>query len=86
MKKTKKETLDHHQRGISGEDLPPLFQEVVALARGLDTYLWIDSICIIQDSKEDKEKEIMQMSDIYRGALLVVVAATAKSPLDSLLS
>ena len=85
VKKTMKKTLDRHQLGIPNEDLPPLFQEVAALAHGLDTYLWIDSLCIIQDSKEDKREEIMQMRDIFCGALVVVVAATAKSPLDSLL-
>ena len=85
VKKTMKKTLDRHQLGIPNEDLPPLFQEVAAVAHGLDTYLWIDSLCIIQDSKEDKDKEVMQMSDIFRGALVVVVAATAESPLDSLL-
>ena len=39
----------------------------------------------LQDSQEDKEEEMIQMSKIYSGALVVVVAATASSPLDSLL-
>ena len=80
-------TLDLHQRGIPNKDLPPLFQEVVALARGVNIpYLWIDSLCIIQDSQENKEEEMKQMSDIYSGALVVVVAALGSSPLDSLLA
>ena len=86
VKKTKKATEGDHQRGIPSKDLPLLFQEAVALARGLDTtYLWIDSLCIIQDSKEDKEEEMMQVSNIFSGALVVVVVASAESPLDSLL-
>ena len=86
MKKTMKETVGSHHRGIPNEDLPPLFQEVAALARGLDIpYLWIDSLCIIQDSDKDKYEETMQMIDIFRGALVVVVAASAPSPLHSLL-
>ena len=85
--KTTEKTLDHHQRGIPDESLPPLFREAVTLARGLNvSYLWIDSLCAIQDSQKDKEEEIMQMCDIIRGALVVVVAATAESPLDSLLA
>ena len=84
--KTTENTLDPHQRGIPNESLPLLFQEVVALARGVEIpYLWIDSLCIIQDSEEDKEREMMQMSDIFRGALVVVVAAQAPSPSNSLL-
>ena len=78
-------TLDRHQSGIPDKDLPPLFQEVVALARGLNIGLWIDSLCILQDSPEDKMEEISKMSDIFRGALVVVVAAMAESPLGSLL-
>ena len=63
-----------------------LHQEVVALARGLGIgYLWIDALCIIQDSDKDKDKELRKMCDIYRGALVVVVATTASSPSDSLL-
>ena len=83
--KTMKATEGDHQRGIPGKDLPRLFQEAASLARGLNTYLWIDSLCIIQDSDKDKEEEMMQMSDIFAGALVVVVAASAESPLDSLL-
>ena len=79
-------TLGLHQRGISDQSLPQLFQEAIALARGLDIpYLWIDSLCIIQDSQVDMDEELMKMSDIFRGALVVVVAASAESPLDSLL-
>ena len=84
--KTMEETLERHQNGIPNTNLPPLFQEVVALARSVNIpYLWIDRLCIIQDSQGDKEKEMKQMSDIYSGALVVVVAASAESPLDSLL-
>ena len=80
-------TLDRHQLGIPDESLSPLHQEVVALARGLDIgYIWIDALCIIQDSDKDKDKELRKMCDIYRGALVVVVAASAESPQNSLLT
>ena len=84
--KTTMETLERHQSGILDKNLPPLYKEVVALARQLKiANLWIDALCIVQDSTEDKEKEIMQMSNIYAGALIVVVAASAESPLGSLM-
>ena len=84
--KTTQDTLGPHQRGIPNESLPQLFREVVALARALNiSYLWIDAFCIIQDSDKDKEEEIIKMSDIFHGAFVVVVAATARSPLGSLL-
>ena len=85
--KNPKNTLRRHRHGIPEKSLPPLFQEAVSLARGLNIpYLWIDSMCIIQDSDKDKKEEIMRMCDIFRGAFIVVVAASAESPLDSLLS
>ena len=91
VSKTTEATLERHQRGIPGKDLPRLFQEAVALVRGLDTpgldiaYLWIDSLCIIQDSKKDMDEELVKMSDIFRGAFVVFVAASAPSPSNSLL-
>ena len=87
MEKGPNKTLDLHERGIPDESLPPLYREVAALARGLKIgYLWIDALCIVQDSDKDKMEEIPKMCDIYRGALIVVVAASAKSPSNSLLS
>ena len=84
--KTTRESVVGLRRRIPDESLPQLYREVVALARGINiAYIWIDSLCIIQDSPSDKEEEIMQMSNIFSGALVVVVAASASSPHDSLL-
>ena len=86
VKEMSEKMLKCRQSGLLAEELPPLYREVVAVARGLNIgYLWIDAVCIIQHSQRDKDEEMMKMGDIYRGALVVVVAATAKSPWDSLL-
>lgn len=37
-------------------------------------YLWIDSLCIIQDDKDDLSEQIACMSDIYSGASLTIIA------------
>lgn len=39
-------------------------------------YIWIDTLCIIQDDHEDKATEILAMGDIYSGAFLTIVAAS----------
>jgi len=38
-------------------------------------YLWVDSLCIIQDNPEDKAYQIPRMAAIYANAFLTVVAA-----------
>ncbi|KAK0444397.1 HET-domain-containing protein [Armillaria borealis] len=38
-------------------------------------YLWIDALCIIQDSREDKRREIAQIPRIFADALFTIIAA-----------
>lgn len=48
--KTTLEMLESHHLGIEWEELPKTFQDAVTVARALEVdYLWIDSLCIIQD-------------------------------------
>ncbi|KAG6986499.1 hypothetical protein G7Y79_00080g100700 [Physcia stellaris] len=45
-------------------------------ARIGETYIWIDALCIIQDAREDKAKQITQMHHIYGQAVLTIIAAS----------
>lgn len=38
-------------------------------------YLWIDSLCIIQDNDTDKMKQLVTIDTIYTRAALTIVAA-----------
>ena len=50
--------------------LPRTFKDAVTVARKLDIpYLWIDSLCIIQDYAEDWERESSKMGVIYENAV-----------------
>ncbi|KAK4442746.1 heterokaryon incompatibility protein-domain-containing protein [Podospora aff. communis PSN243] len=61
--------------------LPPSFQDAIRLTRALGIrYLWIDSLCIFQDSRSDWEFESSQMLQYYSGAFLVLAASRAASP------
>ena len=72
-------TLQSYKRDIPWKELPLTFQEAISFAFQLGyRYLWIDSLCILQDSAEDWRHEGSRMSQIYSGAHLTI-AATASS-------
>jgi hypothetical protein len=55
--------------------LPKTYQQAVNITRSLGlSFLWIDSICIIQKGGEDWQTESAKMADIYQNAELVVSA------------
>jgi hypothetical protein len=58
--------------------LPRTFQDAVLVTRSLGfRYLWIDSLCIIQDSGEDWRRECSRMANIYRHGALNIAASSA---------
>ncbi|KAK0704849.1 heterokaryon incompatibility protein-domain-containing protein, partial [Lasiosphaeris hirsuta] len=67
-----------HSKGIALATLTLNFLDAVLICRklGLD-YIWIDSLCIIQDDSADWEAEAAKMADIYRGSYLNIAAAAA---------
>ncbi|ORY16424.1 heterokaryon incompatibility protein-domain-containing protein [Clohesyomyces aquaticus] len=64
--------------GINEFELPRLFRDCITVARRLDCqYLWIDSLCIIQDSAEDWAHEASRMGEVYRGSYCTIAAVSA---------
>jgi hypothetical protein len=46
------------KQGISLSQLPKTFQQAIVVTRQLSVeYIWIDSLCIIQDSKSDVSQD-----------------------------
>ncbi|KAH8198207.1 hypothetical protein TruAng_007634 [Truncatella angustata] len=65
-------------RGILLGSLPKTFQEAVRTVRTLGIqYLWIDSLCIIQDSELDWNIESSLMAYVYGGSTLNIAAAAS---------
>jgi hypothetical protein len=83
--RTTRENYDKHVAGIPHEQLPKTFRDTVALVLGIGIrYVWIDSLCIIQDDREDWHAQAQDMGAIYRNATLVVAAAGASDSTDGL--
>ena len=73
--------LDQHKAGIPIASLPATFRDACHVARRLGIrYLWIDSLCIIQDSPADWEQEASRMASVYRNSWLTVCATASFSP------
>ncbi|PPQ67585.1 hypothetical protein CVT25_012079 [Psilocybe cyanescens] len=64
--------------GIDMQSLPPTIRDAMISAHNLGVqYLWIDAFCILQDSDEDKGRQIGKMNKIYMGAYFTIIAACA---------
>ncbi|KAK8013124.1 hypothetical protein PG991_009395 [Apiospora marii] len=55
--------------------LPELFRDAARVTKNFGLqYLWIDAICIIQDSAEDWVAEASKMAEVYGNAYLTIAA------------
>jgi hypothetical protein len=72
---TTTQSLPYHCYGIRPEAWPKTFQDAINVARALDIqYLWIDSLCIIQDDTRDWETEALKMNEVYANAYATIFA------------
>jgi hypothetical protein len=60
--------------------LPKTHQDAIQLTQELGIrYLWIDSICIIQDDDEDWERESANMLSVYSKSYLTIAASNGEN-------
>jgi hypothetical protein len=60
---------------VDWNELPQNFKDAVIVARKLPIdYLWLDALCILQDSPDDWQHEASRMGDYYRNAYLTISA------------
>jgi hypothetical protein len=65
--------------GISIERLPKTIRDTIYVTQQLELqYLWVDSLCIVQDDLSEKFFQISQMPEIYRGAYVTIAASRAR--------
>ncbi|KAH6668209.1 heterokaryon incompatibility protein-domain-containing protein [Halenospora varia] len=83
---TQLKNIDDHRTALVVSELPQTFKDAIATTRSLRfRYIWIDALCIIQDSREDQDKELSAMRDIYSFAKVTITAVCAGSVFDGFL-
>ena len=82
---TERRTLRSRLRCITYNQLPRTFQDAVRATRKLGyRYVWIDALCIIQDSSQDWQRESQKMGSIYSQAVVTLSATSSSSVHDGL--
>lgn len=67
--------LDAMQHRIPRDTLPRAISEAIAKAQDIGfRYLWVDNLCVLQDSQTDKQRESRAMADVYRNAAVTIIA------------
>lgn len=86
FKKLTSETLKEFEAGIDIADLPLNFQQAIEITRTLRfRYIWIDSLCILQDQlNDDWQHEAAEMDKIYSNSTLNIAATSAKDSTEGL--
>ncbi|KAE9373586.1 HET-domain-containing protein [Stipitochalara longipes BDJ] len=74
----RKDNLQSFLHHIPPEALPKTFRDFIQISRFLGiTYVWVDSLCIIQDDKEDWKTESARMTAVYGGSAFNIAASGA---------
>jgi len=70
------DTVTKFTTGFPISELPKTLQDAVQVTKWLGLeYIWIDSLCIIQDSPSDKSHEIPRMALYYKNSYVTICAS-----------
>ncbi|KAE9373648.1 hypothetical protein N431DRAFT_284162, partial [Stipitochalara longipes BDJ] len=74
----RKTTTDNKARNLNSivfSELLPLFRDAVIYTRKFGfQYMWIDSLCIIQDDDADWQAESTRMTEIFQNSVLILAS------------
>ncbi|KAL8681671.1 MAG: hypothetical protein Q9224_006835, partial [Gallowayella concinna] len=82
------DNLGTFEDGVGVSILPQTFQDAVMITTKLSVqYLWIDALCIVQDSPDDTEwrHEASIMGDVYANSYVTLAATTSENSNGGLL-
>ncbi|KAL6363067.1 hypothetical protein LRP88_02469 [Fusarium phalaenopsidis] len=84
--KTTHEKYAAYLQELPYEELPQTIRDAFQVARSVAVrYIWIDSLCIVQDEKEDVAWEMAKMFQIYFNSCFTISAASALTCRDGFL-
>ncbi|OTA93505.1 hypothetical protein M434DRAFT_39704, partial [Hypoxylon sp. CO27-5] len=76
--KAESSNIQSLKHGFNLEQLPAAIQDAAQVTQNLGLkYLWVDALCIIQDSKMDWEEQSAKMCSIYENAHLTIIASSS---------
>jgi len=71
--------IESMMTGIQWSELPLVFQEAITITRSLGIrYIWVDSLCIVQDSIKDWTREAGNMTNVYRNSFCNIAATSSE--------
>jgi hypothetical protein len=78
--KTTTANISKYKDGILIPELPQTIQDAIRVTQSLGIrFLWVDSLCIVQDDPLDMAKELSLIPDYYENSLVTICAARTSS-------
>lgn len=82
-----KSNISAWQKELPLGNLPLIFQHAIKTCASLGFgYMWIDSLCILQDSLEDWQEQSAVMGDVYKFAWLNIAALSSTSDYEGFIN
>jgi len=75
---TTRDNISTNMAGMLETSFPQSIQDAIRVTRKLGyRYLWVDALCILQDSTADKHSEISNMGAIYKNSTLTIAVSNS---------
>ncbi|KAL3425070.1 hypothetical protein PVAG01_04351 [Phlyctema vagabunda] len=84
--KTTKYNIQRRSQAFDCAELPATIQDSIVLVYHLGIeYMWIDTLCIVQDDNQDWQHEAALMHEVYGNARFTLCASSSESATEGLL-
>lgn len=84
---TTKDNIERRRTGIEWNELPQIFKDAITVTRSIECqWIWIDSLCIVQDDENDWHEESAKMAEIHSNSFLNIAATASPTSHGSLFS